>query len=607
MNNRSDLRPPAKRDPSRTGGTSFRKEYGYGSGPASAAGGRTARRVGEQNAAIPRAPRERRNPQSGSADRYDAPVEQPERADLRPETAAEPEPEHVSSPKAVDLRKDDELTVVDLPPEFDEVPVYTEPPRRPSVPEPRSVAQRRPEFDRSRRAAPAPRRIAPQLIRRKRSRKKKNNRTALILLLVLLLLICVCAVVLNFYSLVGGEFVSRDVTSLDVSNWDVPTTLGLSRLDRLEYLDMRNNDISIREYSSLRKRIPDCDIVWDVPVSGGVTVCNTVSDADISDSSGIKIGKLSKAIPYISSLSRLNVSGCGLDDEQLLALEQNMNGLDIVWNVDVFGNDVRNDVEELILTGKSGIKLDELAQKLVSFDHLRRVELTGCGLPEKELGEFAAAHPSLGCAWQVEICGQTVGSDCTELRLEATEEQPVDNISALSSLYKLHTLYISGGTFEDISPIADLPSLRYLTLNKCGLTDISSLASLNKLKFLDLSSNSIEAVNAISGMSSLEELHLNHNQITDIAPLSGLSSLRVLNLQDNKLTTTAGFGNVPCLEELSLRKNLLKGTDSVEALLSITSLKGLDMQQNKFLNKEEKTITKSFKEQLPDCTVYIWQ
>ena len=94
------------------------------------------------------------------------------------------------------------------------------------------------------------------------------------------------------------------------------------------------------------------------------------------------------------------------------------------------------------------------------------------------------------------------------------------DISPLTNLTKLSTLWLIGSNVSDISPLSNLTNLTYLQLGNNGLTDISALSNLTNLWFLNIS----------------------NNNITDYSPLDSLTNLT--NLQSDQPTWPGDTGTV---------------------------------------------------------------
>ncbi|MBL7787733.1 MAG: leucine-rich repeat domain-containing protein [Chitinophagales bacterium] len=163
----------------------------------------------------------------------------------------------------------------------------------------------------------------------------------------------------------------------------------------------------------------------------------------------------------------------------------------------------------------------------------------------------------------------------------STERWGIRDISSLSGLSSLTTLYLQDNQLTDITPLSRLSSLTTLYLQNNQLTDIAPLSRLSSLTILYLDRNQLTDISPLSGLSALTELYLQHNQLTDIAPLSRLSSLTILYLDGNQLTDISPLSGLSALTELYLQHNQL--TD-ITPLSRLSSLKELDLRNNQLTN-----------------------
>ena len=97
----------------------------------------------------------------------------------------------------------------------------------------------------------------------------------------------------------------------------------------------------------------------------------------------------------------------------------------------------------------------------------------------------------------------------------------IKNISALSELTNLTTLYLGGNEIDDICALRNLTKLTFLDLSENEIWDISPLRDLTNLTTLYLGANLITNVSELSGLTNLTILYLNDNQISDISSLGG--------------------------------------------------------------------------------------
>ncbi len=109
------------------------------------------------------------------------------------------------------------------------------------------------------------------------------------------------------------------------------------------------------------------------------------------------------------------------------------------------------------------------------------------------------------------------------------------DISILSQLKQIRTLYLNGNQLTDISALSHLKQITTLNLSKNQLTDISVLSQLKQLTALYLSNNRLIDISTLSYLKQLETLDLKNNQITDISALHDLKQLKQLGLQKNPI------------------------------------------------------------------------
>jgi len=138
-----------------------------------------------------------------------------------------------------------------------------------------------------------------------------------------------------------------------------------------------------------------------------------------------------------------------------------------------------------------------------------------------------------------------------------------EHFNAVSWLTKLQNLSISffsydnfgvegfgsesGNPITDLSPLTRLDYLYVLTLDGLGLKDISPVENITTLVHLNMSANLISDITPIGNLSNLEFLWLYNNLITDVSPLKNLRNLIDLNLEMN---------NIYNIEEIIVLDNL---------------------------------------------------
>lgn len=181
--------------------------------------------------------------------------------------------------------------------------------------------------------------------------------------------------------------------------------------------------------------------------------------------------------------------------------------------LDVYGVPVCWDDAEIDLRD---VKIDDagaaLAETIPSLPELRRVDMTGCGLTNEEMGVLQSAFPDVTFVWTLGVYNFSVSSDTTYF---------ITNPAAGFSL-----------TDRQEGPDA----LRYcrdmiaLDLGHCHLNDLSFLESMPHLCYLIIADNYGFDLAPLTSLSELEWLEMFGTDVQDVSPLLECTALRHLNV-----------------------------------------------------------------------------
>ena len=112
-----------------------------------------------------------------------------------------------------------------------------------------------------------------------------------------------------------------------------------------------------------------------------------------------------------------------------------------------------------------------------------------------------------------------------------TVQDPISDISPLSSCMMLKTLNLHYSQVSKLSPLSSLPLLDYLSLSGCKITSLAPLSTLFSLTWLEICGCSlITTLAPLSMLTNLQYLSCSRCPlITTLAPLSTLESLKHLS------------------------------------------------------------------------------
>lgn len=318
-------------------------------------------------------------------------------------------------------------------------------------------------------------------------------------------------------------------------NWDVPFCGGLYDSDAAEItldsavgltaeeLDALSCFLSLEKFSAkgfgmadelterlngLCTELPECDILWDIPVNETLYPAETeilALPAVMTKNDFSRLG-LFRNLKGIDASALENASEF---NEELAALTSEQG---FVWNINILGKEYPCTETTLDLSDSSVPDPAALSRELFKFPFLEHVELCRCNLSYDAMDMLIADHPDVKFVFTISFVRWT------DVRTD---------ILAFSSL--AHMPFWQDEThFEPLFKYCT--DLVALDIGHYRLKDISALANLKHLKVLDLADNRIEDISVFEKLPELEFLELSWYQGQKIDSLAKLPNLRILNL-----------------------------------------------------------------------------
>lgn len=195
-----------------------------------------------------------------------------------------------------------------------------------------------------------------------------------------------------------------------------------------ELLDLRGQNIPASRVEKLQKKLPGCEILWDVPFQGGSVSSDTVS---------LTLTALSREdvvqLDYLTHLQAVDAEDCR-DYAALAELEARRPEVKFTYRVhigpDAFERTARQ-IQISRVTADASAALD-------CFPNLQTVTCTGG--EESALLTLQSRCREKGIAFSVRICGQVLTETETVLELEGITEAEIPLLSCLPDLTKLHLI-----------------------------------------------------------------------------------------------------------------------------------------------------------------------
>jgi len=386
----------------------------------------------------------------------------------------------------------------------------------------------------------------------------------------------------------------QDIRKLDLSGVEEPDLEQIRTLTSLKTLDLRDTGLSVAEYEQLQKALPECKILWQVPIQGQyleldatelkidaltleeltslqylpklqkisaedcadldilmelkethpaiqvdylVSIGKKTVSGDAEDITGCDapVSELMEKLKYLPKLKKLSLAIAEPDNEETYSLVQAYPNMKIRWNVEICGRRFTSLIRELDLSGTQMENVADVENSLKYFPNLERVIMCDCGIPSEEMDALWKRNPEIRFVWSVKIANRTVRTDVTTFMPYQYGIAQLRNRDAQEMKYLVDVMCMDLGHMgiTDLSFLRYMPDLEYLIVADCGITDISPMEGLTKLKYLEAFKNRIRDISVLATCTSLRDLNVCYNKIRDFSPLYELEHIEHLWIMDN--------------------------------------------------------------------------
>lgn len=194
----------------------------------------------------------------------------------------------------------------------------------------------------------------------------------------------------------------------------------------VQQLDLRDRAITIRHYEKLLRRLPGCEIQWNVPFQNGAIPCgaeeiavSALAEQDIRN------------LKYLERLKRVNAEGC-TDYEQLLMLKSQRPDLQVEYTVRLGSVNYSSGAKRVVLRCVT----PEEVSLLPYLPELRGVL---CGGGEKEtISQLQEYCRNQHLELQFSIGGKGVSADAKTVAVGAITDQQMELLQYFPNLKRLH-------------------------------------------------------------------------------------------------------------------------------------------------------------------------
>ena len=287
----------------------------------------------------------------------------------------------------------------------------------------------------------------------------------------------------------------------------------LGEFDGLSTVTFVDGAVPWETQDALRRAFPDITFYWSTELLGRVFSARTervsfageaLTEADLKE--------LEENAFRLSRLRSVDLTGCEIDNETLHALDAALGEIDVIWSFTVYGAEVRSTDEELDLSHIAVYDRGaELETALGWFSHLKKVDMSYCGMSNEELDALNRRHEDVRIVWTVFFSIFSVRTDETNFIAARTyNKAPVysNDCAVLRYCTDMIALDLGHKDLTDLSFLYDMPQLQYLILVENNIRDITPIGSLKELKYLEIFWTKVEDLSPLINCTELEDLNI---------------------------------------------------------------------------------------------------
>lgn len=215
-----------------------------------------------------------------------------------------------------------------------------------------------------------------------------------------------------------------------------------------EMLDLRGQKMPASRFEKLSEKLPACEILWNVPLSGG-SVASDARQITVTVLTAEDVALFS----YLEDLQTVDAQGCA-DYEALLALERACPSLTVSYSVKLGSGLFDHEAEEITLEGVAEGELSRL-------DNMRKLKSVICAG-----GETAAAVAlrsvcnERNIGYSVKIGEEMLGQEVREVLLREVTDEDICLLPSLPDLEKVHILRPRAAAEELLTLVQENPQMK---------------------------------------------------------------------------------------------------------------------------------------------------
>lgn len=244
---------------------------------------------------------------------------------------------------------------------------------------------------------------------------------------------------------IGGTQYDCTASRIVVDDIDEADIPLFSLFEHLEYVDARNARC-YENLLALQSALPDCTVDWTVQLGSGTF--DPDSESLDLQGTGTSAPELSEKLQLFPNLTEVIIVDADYSADQQDGLRRKYSDVTFVWPVEVSGKRWLN-TETCLFYGGSTVNVPELIAAAPDFPNVQELDLRGCGCTVEELLALQEAY-QVPIRCELELYGEKFSTDATEIDF-------------------------SGIRIQDTAPLEQmlplLPKLEKVDMCNCGLSN----------------------------------------------------------------------------------------------------------------------------------------
>ena len=220
----------------------------------------------------------------------------------------------------------------------------------------------------------------------------------------------------------NGSLLPKQEQSISVAGKRMRNLDAFLRFENLRRLDARDTGMTVQQYEWFCRELPECLVLWDVPVQGGFYGARTTQ---------LQVDRLTEeeiyGLKYLPDLERVDL-GAWADYPKIQMLQQEYPDLSIRYRVNIGSQPWDSDAVSLVVADADW---QELMEKLQWFQRLESVLLTGTVPAREQIRQLQQAYPNVLFLWKMEVMGMQLETDMETLDLTGVAPDSVEELEEL--------------------------------------------------------------------------------------------------------------------------------------------------------------------------------